>query len=115
MPSTSISVGSAEGQSLGIVFYGLAGPKAVPYGAGSGTLCVGNPIQRTGVHPTGGQAGACDGSVAVDWNQFVATHPLALGVPMRAGTTVWAQAWCRDPAGGGGAVLSDGLWFTVCP
>ncbi len=47
-------------------------------------------------------------------NQFIATHPHAIGVPYQGGEIVWVQAWYRDPDSGQGSSLSDGLWFEVC-
>jgi Tol biopolymer transport system component len=108
----TIAASGADAQAFAIVFYGVSGPKASPYGAGAGTQCVANPIQRMGLVPTSGQGGACDGSFSVDWNAYRSGHPNALGAPFMGGETVWAQAWCRGP---GGAVLSNGVWFAVCP
>jgi hypothetical protein len=111
----TVAVDALPGQTVGIVFYGVSGPQSTPFGAGSGVLCVRNPLQRTGLMPAGGTAGACDGRIAVDWNQFVAVQPAVVGTPFLGGETVWAQAWFRDVLAPGGTTLSNGLWFTVCP
>ena len=59
--------------------------------------------------------GRSDGQLSVDWNLSIHQLPVGLGVPFVGGETVWAQGWFRDPTAPGGANLSDGLWFTVCP
>jgi hypothetical protein len=64
---------------------------------------------------SGGTAGACDGSLALDWSAYVAAHPGALGAPFAAGDTLWLQAWFRDPPSPKGTSLSDALRATVCP
>jgi hypothetical protein len=111
----TISVSSVEGQKQGHVFYGVNGPNAAPWGASSHYLCVKAPTQRTGTQDSGGTAGACNGSIALDWNAYCATHPTSLGVPFSAGQSVWAQLYFRDPPGPKTTALSNGLTFTVCP
>ncbi|MBL8861178.1 MAG: calcium-binding protein [Planctomycetes bacterium] len=110
----TITIGSIEGGKAGILFYGRTGPRATPFGGGSSLLCVLAPMQRTGVQPTGGTPGGCDGTLTLDWNHFVTTHPAAQGVPFLGGQTVWVQGWFRDPLAPGGSNLSAALWFDVC-
>ena len=111
----SIAASNVEGQQSGLIFYGVSGPLATPWGLGTSFQCVKAPFERGPIVNAGGTAGACDGVLAFDWNQFVATHPAALGVPFSGGETVWAQAWFRDPPAPKTTNLSDGLSFTVCP
>lgn len=109
----TIDVDFVEGNKSGLILYGLSGPQNVPWG--SGFLCVRSPLQRIGVLASGGTSGSCDGHLAIDWNQFIASHPGALGTPFQGGEVVWAQALFRDPWAPSGSSLSDGLWFDVCP
>lgn len=73
------------------------------------------PTQRTGTQTSGGTNGACDGAYSLDWNQYVAANPTALGAPFAGGETVYAQGWFRDPPSAKTTNLTDGLQFTVCP
>jgi Tol biopolymer transport system component len=107
-----ITVNTVEGAVPGLIFYGVNAPAALPWNAG--TLCVGPPLRRTTAQASGGTPGQCDGALAVDWNAYVAAHPLALGHPFSEGATVWAQGWFRDPSVPGGSNLSNGLWFDLC-
>lgn len=122
VPSVSASSGfwlvasSLEGQKQGLVFYGLNGRLAAPWGAGSTSfLCVRAPTQRMPAQGTGGFAGQCDGSISIDWSAYIATHPTALGNPMSAGQVVNAQAWFRDPPAPKTTNLTDGVEFTLEP
>jgi hypothetical protein len=120
-PSISASSGfvlvasNVEGQKQGLIFYGINGPIAVPWGSGSSYLCVKSPTQRTPVQSSGGTVGACDGVLASDWLAFLAANPGALGSPFGAGTNVWAQAWFRDPPSPKTTNLSNGLMFVTQP
>lgn len=111
----ALSVNQVDGQRLGLFFYGLGGPLAASWGASSSYLCVKPPTQRTQVQSTGGAVSGCTGSLSLDWNQYVAMHPSALGVPFAGGEQVFAQAWLRDPASPKGTGLSDALQFVVLP
>jgi hypothetical protein len=109
----TLQVTGAPGQKSGLLFYGVSGALASPWG--SGYLCVRTPAQRTLTQMSGGSASACDGQLALDWNAFVATHPSCLGAPFSSGTPVWAQGWYRDPQSTKTTQLSNGLQFTVGP
>jgi len=111
----TVTVSGVEGGKAGLFFYGVTGSQQVPFGAGTGTLCVRMPLQRTSTLQSSGTAGACDGQLTFDWNTYMWTHPGALGTPPVRGATVWIQAWMRDPLAAGGSSVSDALWFTVCP
>jgi hypothetical protein len=104
---------SVEGQRLGLVFYGASGGAAIPWGAS--TLCVAGPRQRTPAANSGGTDGACDGSLALDWLDYLATHPGSLAAPATAGTVIDAQTWFRDPPAPKTTNLSGALRFTLCP
>jgi hypothetical protein len=47
-----------------------------------------SPTQRTGVQGSGGTASGCDGVLSLDWNDYIATHPSALGQTVAGGETV---------------------------
>jgi hypothetical protein len=111
----TISVAEVEGQKTGLLFYGVNGAKAAPWGAGMSYLCVQAPLRRMSTQDSGGTAGACDGALAEDWNAYVAAHPNALGQPFAAGDSVWAQAWFRDPPAPKSTNLSDALVFQLSP
>jgi hypothetical protein len=113
----SITVTSLEGQKQGILFYGInnTGFTPTPWSTGPSFLCVKHPTQRTGVMNSGGTIATCSGSIALDWNQYIATHPTALGNPFSAGQKVYAQCWFRDPPAPKTTNLSNALSFTVGP
>lgn len=111
----TLDVASAPGQSMAMILFSVSGPDASAFGAGAGTLCVQAPFQRTRLRATRGHAGACDGTLQLDWNEFVAGFVPPYGFPFVGRETVWAQGWIRDPLTLGGSVLSDAVWFTVCP
>ena len=111
----TITIDNVEGAKQGLIFYGVTGPVALPWGLGSSFLCVKAPTQRTPAQDSGGTAGQCDGSMTLDFNAYIATHPTAVGVPFSPGDTCWAQGWFRDPPSPKTTNLSDGLKFTVGP
>ncbi len=111
-----LSVASVDGQRTGLIFYGVSGRVAFPWSTGSTSwFCVKSPVQRTFVQSSGGSAGACNGNLSVDWNQFRATYPGALGGSIAPGTKVQTQAWFRDPPAAKTTNLSNAMEFTVCP
>lgn len=112
----TISVSQVEGQKSGLVFYGINGRLAAPWGMGSTSfLCVKPPTQRTPVQSTGGILFACDGALSLDFLAFMAANPAALGQPISAGQRYHAQAWYRDPAAPKTTNLSDALAFDLAP
>lgn len=113
----TISLSNAEPLKQGILFYGIDnnGFTPQPWGTGTSFLCVKAPVQRMGVQNTGGTSGNCDGTLATDWNAFVAANPGTLGAPFAAGAQVYAQGWFRDPPSPKTTSLSNGLSFIVCP
>jgi len=111
----TLRASGVEGQRQGLVFYGLSGRVAFAWGTTSSFLCVKSPLQRTFPQSSGGAAGACNGELTTDWNQFSATYPGALGAPFAGGEVVQAQAWFRDPPNAKTTSLSDALEFVVQP
>lgn len=111
----ALSISGIDGQRAGLVFYGVAGRAAVPWGPSSSTLCVNPPTQRTLAQGSGGILGACNGTLALDWNAFVAASPGALGAPFPSGAVIDAQGWWRDPASSKSTALSNALEFTLQP
>jgi Tol biopolymer transport system component len=122
-PSLSAGPGSfvvtcspLDGQRQGIFFYGIGGRLAQPWAAGSTSyLCVKPPTQRTAAQTSGGTAGACDGALVLDFFQFAATHPAALGQPFAPGQSLQLQAWFRDPPAPKTTNLSNALEATLNP
>jgi hypothetical protein len=111
-----IDVHQVEGQKQGVIFYGVSGPSALPWGPGSTSwLCVKSPTQRTGAQNSGGAAGACNGSFQLAFGSWLSTHPGALGAPFVQGTTIYAQAWFRDPPAPKTTNLSDAIAIPMCP
>jgi hypothetical protein len=112
-----IDVADGEGQRQGILFYGIdnSGFAPLPWGPSSSYLCVKPPTQRTPPQSSGGNLNACDGTLSLDWNAFLAANPSALGQPFAAGQHVFAQAWFRDPPSPKTTHLSNALEFVVGP
>ena len=113
----TISVAAIEGQKQGLIFYGVdnSGYTPAAWGAGTSYLCVKTPVQRCVAQDSGGTSNACDGSLSIDWNAFIAGNPGALGQPFVAGRHVFAQAWFRDPPAPKTTNLSNALEFSVGP
>jgi len=109
----SLKVAGVEGQKQGIIFYGVTGPLASPWG--TGFLCVKAPTQRTGTQNSGGTVNGCDGTYALDFNLYMSTHPAAVGQPLFAGQTLYGQAWFRDPPSPKTTNMSDAVRFVLAP
>jgi hypothetical protein len=73
------------------------------------------PTQRANAVSTGGTAGGCNGTISLDFQSYLATHPSAVGQPFQAGVMVNVQAWFRDPSAPGTTNLSNALQFKTCP
>ncbi|NUP96688.1 MAG: formylglycine-generating enzyme family protein [Planctomycetaceae bacterium] len=120
VPSADLGVGfvltidDVPGQRAGTIFYGFNVATQPWAPLSTSYLCVSAPTQRTGSQLSGGSAGACDGSLSLDLNAWISTHPAALGAPFAPGQTLRAQGWYRDPAAPGKTNLSDALEFTLC-
>jgi hypothetical protein len=113
----TISVQLVEGSKQGLVFYGINNNGFLPHswGTSASWLCSKSPLQRTPPQNSGGSFGQCDGALSIDFNSFLAAHPLALGQPFSLGQQVFAQAWFRDPPSPKTTMLSDALQFFVEP
>lgn len=112
----TVSIASVEGQKSGLIFYGVAGPQALPWSATSSSFnCVKSPTQRSSPQSSGGTVNACDGSLALDWNAFQLGNPGALGSPWSVGDKAFVQGWFRDPPAPKSTNLSDALELTYAP
>ncbi len=112
----TLTVSSVEGQKQGLIFYSVTGRAAAPWGLGSTSfLCVKAPTQRLSAQNTGGTFGQCDGTLARDWNAYIAANPGTLGQPFMGCEVVQAQAWFRDPPAPKTTNLSNGVEFYVAP
>jgi hypothetical protein len=112
----TITATNLEGQKNGLLFYGISGQVALPWGSGSTSfLCVKPPTQRTPPQSSGGTLGQCDGAIALDFLAFMAANPGALGQPIAAGQQYNAQGWYRDPPAVKATNLTDGLEFVLAP
>jgi uncharacterized delta-60 repeat protein len=112
----TLAVQNVDGNRQGLVFYALGGRTSAPITPTSTSFfCVRGPVQRTAVQNSGGATGACNGTLQLDWLDFVANNPGAVGAPFNAGVNVQAQGWYRDPAAPKGITLSDALEFITVP
>jgi hypothetical protein len=112
----TVTCSNLEGLKQALAFYGINGPKATVWAPSSTSyLCVKSPVKRIAAQNTGGTANACDGSYSVDWLDYIATHPTALGVPFSAGDVVTFQVWYRDPPAPASTNLSGGIQWTMAP
>jgi hypothetical protein len=115
--SCQITVTNIDGQRSGIVFYGL-GQMVQPWcsaNGGTAFLCVKSPTQRSVAQSTGGAAGACNGSLTLDWSATQMVHPSGLGAPWNPGANAYVQAWYRDPQSCKTTQLSNALVLTYQP
>ncbi len=99
-----------DGQRSALSFLSVSYPLVQPWAPGnSSSLCVTPPIVRTALSFSAGTFGACDGSISVDANSFIAP------TPWNAGQIVFAQTWVRDPLAPKRSLLSNGLAFELGP
>jgi len=114
--SCLLSLAHVEGGKTGLFFYGTQGRTSSPWcSTSSNLLCVKPPTQRTSALDTGGSDGACNGSLALDFDAWCATHPGAVGNPWSAGAKAWVQGWFRDPPACKTTSLSEGIELTWQP
>jgi hypothetical protein len=107
---------NVEGQKLGLILYGISGPRATEWAPGSTSLlCVEPPIRRMTAQGSGGSIGTCTGALSSDWLAFVSAHPGTLGTPLMPGATFYAQGWFRDLPAPGGTSLSDAIVWALAP
>jgi len=91
-----------EANALGVLFYGTAGPAAIPFQGAF--LCVNPPVVRFPFQPSGGAA-ACSGTYS--------TALTALISSLTVGTQVNCQYWYRDLGDAFGTGLSNALQFVT--
>ena len=103
------------GQRQAVAMYSLALTNIVWTFGSTSTVCVASPLARLGNLPTGGTLGQCNGSYAVDWLAYMAANPGALGQPLAAGRSYYAQLWYRDPGAPLNSNLTNAVSFTLCP
>jgi hypothetical protein len=110
----TVTVTSAEGAKDGLFYFSTLGQQAWPWGQSSSFQCVTLPVQRTGLLTGTGTAGACDGTLQLDFNGWMTAHP---GKAPAAGASAYLQCWVRDPLSTSNrfSALSDALRFGVCP
>ncbi|MCC7013315.1 MAG: hypothetical protein IT454_12190 [Planctomycetes bacterium] len=111
----TVSVAGVEGQKTGLIFYGLTRHTGSWCSSGSSFLCVKSPTMRTPAQNTAGTAGACDGTITLDWNAFQLANIGALGQPFGAGDVVDLQAWFRDPPACKTTNTSNAVELTYLP
>ena len=120
VPSASTASGytvtapGVEGGAVGQFFYGTNGRQSAPWGNGTSVRCVAAPVVRAGLASPGGTNGACDGSVAIDFNALWSAVP---NKNPGAGANVHLQFWYRDPNNTSNQTtsLSNALETFVCP
>ena len=64
---------------------------------------------------TGGTAGACDGTLVLNWDAWQLSNPGAPGQPWAVGARARVQAWFRDPWSCKFSFLSPMLDLTYGP
>jgi hypothetical protein len=77
--------------------------------------CAPAPVQRSALQNSGTSGGLCGGTHALDFNDYMATHPSALGAPFNAGDNLIVQGFFRDPPSKKQSGFSNALAFTLCP
>lgn len=112
----TITIDGADGDAPGIIGYGInnAGFMPTPWGNSSSYICVRPPIQRTPVL-SGGIGWPCGARRVLNWTDYMASNPAALGQPLSAGLNVYAQGWFRDSLSPVGAVRTSAIQFVVQP
>lgn len=101
-------------QNFGLFLY-TTGASAEPDLAASGICLPASSVRRSGIFASGGTAGACDGVLDIDWNDFgaaLAQDDPALAVP---GTTVHGQFVWFEPFGSSALTWSDAVALQLCP
>ncbi len=102
---------NAPAQRSGLQFFGISGPNSLPFS--NGTLCVKAPLMRLTTKPTGGTA-LCDGTLSYSLSEVLAQAASA-GTPLIAGSSVYQQAWIRDPNSPVGSAASNAWSYTLNP
>jgi len=99
-------------QRSGVMYWGTA-PLAAPFLGG--TLCVAQPVTRTGIQNSGGSPTGVNCTTGAYDFHFTQSYAAQQGV--QAGVDYYAQHWMRDPANldGTGASLSNGVNYRFLP
>ncbi len=104
-----------RGQMPGLLLYGNTGASTTSFGGS--VLCIQPPLRRTvAVVDTTGNAGQCNGVLALDFASFASGGLGGNPAPFLqlAGSPVWCQFWGRD-GGQADPTLSNALTFLVRP
>jgi plastocyanin len=102
------------GAKVGLFVYTTQGAAQSPLSLPYGSLCIATGgVRRIAAQSSGGTPGACDGQLAVDFNQHFASQ--TKDPTLVPGARVDLQAWYRDPANPGGANLTEAGTFYMCP
>lgn len=110
--STFEITSQAPGAQVGLFLYTTAA-SALPDLRSIGVCLPPAPVRRSGVLWSGGSPGACDGTLALDWNTFA----LGLNDPLLTvpGTTVHGQFVWYDFFAPSSLTWSDAVAFQICP
>lgn len=97
-------------QRIGGLFWGRD-KRSLPFSGG--TLCVQNPLTRSGPLTSGGSLGTTDCSGRLS---FEFSHAYCAQMGIQVGDKIYCQFWSRDPGAAVAPIsLSNGLAFTLCP
>lgn len=111
-----VTATNMNGNRAGLLFFSPNGGMAAPYGCTSSFSCVVPPVTRTPSFTSSGATGGC-GDASRDLNaDWCPTCPKS-GKNPGAGTTIYVQAWYRDPLNTcfTKTALSDALEVLVLP
>lgn len=115
-PSASSNVGAnlvtmnVRGSTTGLFFHRVGAPTALPFHGG--WLCVGTPVVRHALRPSGSGPTNCQGQFSESFNAYIAS---GADPALIAGATVNVQCWGRDPAAPFTDSLSDAVSTVICP
>ena len=104
----SVDASNILNNKQGILFWGLAAD-AQPFAGG--TKCVANPVRRTPLQTSGGNAVGVDCSGNFSYT-FTTSYLNSKG--LTAGQTIYAQYWSRDNVQTATTNLTDAVEFTLC-
>lgn len=110
-----LRVDNVRGQRSGLFLYGSSPTETVFVIGNPSRICVAAPRQRMSPLFTGGTAGSCNGALSEDFLAWSLAHPGALLAPFAPGQSLHFQAWLREPAYPGSALLSAGWKTTLAP
>lgn len=114
LSSFEISSASVPGAQFWLFLYTTAG-SARPDLRASGVCLPSGITRRSGLFWSGGTAGACDGSLFVDWNELASSLAPEDPTLLEPGTTVYGQFVWFDLFAPSVLTWSDALAFQLCP